>query len=170
MSPTISRLVAGSTAANTINIPTVNIFLQKSPGKPSGDKRGVTGVTFQVVKNGAVIQTGTTGADGKVVMQVPGGSATLRVTAGGATADYDVTIRTDAIEGAATAAGQQRRLRMLGYQLGSAGTDGNGVDGAVIPTTQFDRAALEFQADANQVMDGVLGPNSQGSLKAAAGV
>ena len=100
MSPiTIARLVPGSTAANTVNIPTVNIFLHKSPGKPSGDKRGITGVAFQVVKSGAVIQTGTTGADGKVVMQVPGGSATLRITASGATADYDVSIRSDAIEG-----------------------------------------------------------------------
>jgi hypothetical protein len=165
----IARLVPGAAAANTINIPTVNIFLQKSPGKPSGDQRGITGVNFQVVKNGAVIQSGTTPADGKIILQVPGGSATLRLTAGGATADYAVSVRNDAIEAASTAGGQQRRLRMLGYHLGHTGADGNGVDGSATPTTQFDRSVLEFQADANQQMNGVAGAGTQGSLTSAAG-
>jgi hypothetical protein len=177
MSPfPIARLVPGSTAANTINIPTVEIFLQRSPNRPSGDQRGIE-TDFEVVKNGAVIQTGRTGPDGRVLMRVPGGSATLRVLASGAVAEYDVTIRSAAIEGAATQAGQQRRLRMLGYHLGHAGPEGNGVDGAPTPSREMDRAIEEFQADtpalnnggtANTI-DGVAGANTQGRLTAAAG-
>jgi peptidoglycan hydrolase-like protein with peptidoglycan-binding domain len=165
----IARLMAGSAAFNTVNIPTVNIFLQKSPGKPSGDQRGITGVTFQVIKDGAEIQTGTTAADGKVVMQVPGGSAILRLNAGGASTDYNVSVRNDAIEGAGTDAGKQRRLRMLGYHLAHAGADGNGVDGSAIPSTQFDRSVLEFQADQGLAMDGIAGPATQGAITSAAG-
>ena len=116
----IARLVNAAAGANTINVPTVNIFLHKSPGKPSGDQRGISGLNFQVVKDDAIIQTGTTGADGKVVMRVPGGSATLRITTPSAAAEYAVTIRNDPIEAVSTVIGQKRRLRMLGYHLGRA--------------------------------------------------
>jgi hypothetical protein len=172
----IARLVTGSTAANTINIPTVNIFLQKSPNKPEKDKRGISGVSFEVVKDGVVIQNGTTGADGKIVMQVPGGAATLRITASGATVDYAVSIRNDAIEDVATPEGQKRRLRMLGYHLGHAGPEGNGVDGAVVPTREMDRSIQEFQADTAAInasgnanaISGVANNNTQNGLTAAA--
>jgi hypothetical protein len=162
MSFSIARLVAGSTAANTINIPTVDIFLQKSPNKPSGDKRGIT-VDFEVEKNGAVIQTGTTGEDGKVSMRVPGGAATLRIKAPGATAEYAVTVRNAAIEGATTAAGQQRRLRMLGYHVGQTGPEGNGVDGAAVPSRELDRSIMEFQAD-TAAINTASTPNAISSL------
>ena len=173
----IARLVAGATAANTINIPTVDIFLQKSPNKPGGDKRGITGLDFEVQKNGAVIQTGTTGEDGKIVMRVPGGSATLRVTASGGTADYDVSIRNAAIEAVTTEAGQQRRLRMLGYHLGHVGPDGNGVDGAAAPSREMDRSLQEFQADTPAINVGggaynltsLADARTQNALTAAAG-
>jgi hypothetical protein len=177
MSPfAIARLVPGSTAANTINIPVVQIFLQKSPNKPSGDQRGIE-VDFEVVKNGAVIQAGRTGPDGKVDMRVPGGTATLRIRASGAVAEYTVTIRSAAIEGAATAAGQQRRLRMLGYHIGHTGAEGNGVDGAAVPSREVDRAILEFQADTPAInsagnanaISGLADGTTQGQLTTAAG-
>lgn len=177
MSPfAIARLVPGSTAANTINVPRVTIFLQRSPNKPSGDQRGI-GVDFEVEKDGAVIQTGTTGADGKVLMRIPGGAATLRIKAPGAIAEYAVTLRNSAIEAVATAAGQQRRLRMLGYHIGHAGAESNGVDGAAVPTLEMDRSIMEFQADTpainaagsanaiSSLADGTM----QGALTAAVG-
>ena len=175
MTFSIARLIPGSTAANTINIPTVNIFLQKSPNKPAGDQRGIV-VDFEVEKNGAVIQTGTTGPDGRVVMRVPGGSATLRIKASGATAEYAVTIRNAAIEAVTTDAGQQRRLRMLGYHIGHAGAEGNGVDG-VVPTRELDRSILELQADTAAIntagtpnaIDSIVGGNTRNALTAAAG-
>ena len=177
MSPfSIARLVLGSTAANTINIPTVEIFLQKSPNKPSGDSRGIV-AAFEVEKDGAIIQIGNTGADGKVVMQVPGGSALLRVKSAGAIAEYAVKIRTSPIEAVTTPAGVQRRLRMLGYHIGHTGPEGNGVDGAANPSVVVDRSILEFQADtpainatgAANAISSVADGTTQGQLTTAAG-
>jgi hypothetical protein len=176
MSFSIARLVSSSGAANTINIPIVEIFLQKSPNKPSGDKRGIT-TDFEVVKNGAVIQTGTTADDGKISMLVPGGAATLRVKApGGAVAEYTVTIRNAAIEAVNTVEGVQRRLRMLGYHIGHTGTENVGVDGVAAPSKALDRAIQEFQADtpvlngatANTI-DSVANVSTHNALTAAAG-
>jgi len=165
----ISRLVAGSTALNTLNIPTVEIYLQKSPAKPSGDQRGIAGVDWEVVKDGDVIQTGTTGKDGKVEMWVPGGSATLRVKAAGATAEYAVSVRNDRIEELDSVMGPQRRLRMLGYHLGHSGGEGNGVDGIARPSREFDRSVLEFQADSSRKMDSLMEDVAAGALKREAG-
>jgi hypothetical protein len=177
MSPfSIARLVPGSTAANTINIPTVEIFLQKSPNKPAGDQRGIV-IDFEVEKDGAIIQAGTTGPNGRVLMRVPGGSALLRIRAAGQTAEYAVSLRNAAIEGAATDAGQQRRLRMLGYHIGHSGPEGNGVDGAAVPSREMDRSIMEFQADTAAInaagnadaISGVANGATQGQLTTAAG-
>lgn len=173
----IARLVAAAAGANTINVPTVNIFLQKSPNKPSGDQRGITGANFEVVKDDTVIQTGTTGADGKVVMLVPGGSATLRITTPGATAEYAVTIRSDPIEAVTAVIGQKRRLRMLGYHLGHGLPDGNGVDTVAIPDVEMDRSIMEFEEDAPEInaagnidfVNGFTHPQFQSALTTAAG-
>jgi len=165
----IARLVPGSTAFNTVNLRTADIFLQKSPGKPGGDVRGVSGVQFEVQKDGAVIQSGTTGADGKIQMRIQGGVSTLRLLAGGSVAEYVVTIRDDAIEGSATPAGAQRRLRMLGYQIGQAGPEGNGVDNDPTPVPSMDRAILEFQADGDKKMTSLMDGATQADLTTAAG-
>lgn len=165
----ISRLVAGSTALNTLNLRTVVIYLQKSPAKPSGDQRGIAGVDWEVVKDGDVFQTGTTGKDGKIEMWVPGGSATLRVKAAGATAEYAVSVRNDRIEELDSVMGPQRRLRMLGYHLGHSGGEGNGVDGIARPSREFDRSVLEFQADSSRKMDSLMEDAAAGALKREAG-
>jgi hypothetical protein len=172
----IARLVSGSSAFNTLNVRTVTIFLQKSPGKP-GDVRGINAQSFQVEKDGAVIQTGTTGADGKIRMRIEGGVSTLQLLAGATPAEYTVTIRDDAIEAVATPAGQQRRLRMLGYHIGHTGPEGNGVDGVAAPSPEMDRSILEFQADTPAInangnanaMDSIAGNNTQNALTTAAG-
>ncbi|SRR5712691_2261426 len=173
----IARLISGSTAFNTLNVRTVTIFLQKSPNRPRGDVRGINAQNFQVVKDGAVIQTGATGADGRIRMRIQGGVSTLQLFAGAVFADYTVTIRDDAIEAVATPAGQQRRLRMLGYQIGHPGPEGNGVDGVAVPIPAVDRSILEFQADTPAInangnvdaMDSIAGNNTQNALTAAAG-
>src|SRR4051794_10700303 len=93
----VARLFSGSTALNTINIRTVTLFFQKSPGQPGGGTpRGIDALSFQVVKDGAVIQTGTTGPDGRIQMRIQGGVSTLQLLAGGAVAEYTVAIRDDA--------------------------------------------------------------------------
>jgi hypothetical protein len=134
-------------------------------------------LNFQVVKNGAVIQAGTTAADGRVRMRIQGGVSTLRLLGAAPEPEYDVTIRDDAIEAAATPAGQQRRLRMLGYHIGHSGPEGNGVDGVAVPIAEVDRSILEFQADtaalnaagSANAMSSIADANTQNALVAAAG-
>ena len=165
----IARLLTGSSFFNAINVRTVTLIFQKSAGQ-TGATRGIDQLSFQVLKNGAVIQTGTTGADGRIQMRLPGGSATLQLVSGGTPAEYTVTIRDDAIEAATTSSGQQRRLRMLGYQMGRLGADGNGVDGAAAPDVTMDRCLLEFQADDGTIpMNSIADANTQTALTTAAG-
>ena len=173
----ITRLVPGATGFNTLNIRTVDIFMQRSPGRPAGDVRGINVLNFQVIKDGAVIQLGTTGPDGRIRMRIQGGISTLRLLGGAPEPEYDVSIRDAAIEAVATPAGQQRRLRMLGYHIGHSGPEGNGVDGAAVPIPDVDRSILEFQADTAAInaagsanaMSSIADANTQNALTAAAG-
>ena len=173
----ITRLVPGSPGFNTINVRTVDIFLQKSPGRPSGDVRGINVLSFQVVKDGGVIQSGTTGPDGRIRMRIQGGVSTLRLTGGTPASEYEVSIRDDAAEAVATPEGQQRRLRMLGYHIGHADPEGNGVDGAAVPIPEVDRSILEFQADIAAInvagnanaISGIVDNNTQNALTTSAG-
>jgi hypothetical protein len=175
----IARQILGSSAFNTINVRTVEIFLQMSPGKPAGDVRGIGSANFQVRDStGAVIQAGVTPANGRILMQILGGVSTLQVLAGGTVAEYTVRIRGDAAEAVATPAGQRRRLRMLGYHIGHAGPEGNGVDAAAVPSRELDRSILEFQTDTAAInaagnvdgMNSIADNATQNALTAAAGV
>jgi len=152
VSRVISRLVTGSPAFNTLNLPpSVPILFQRSPGFPNGDVRGIDGLEFQVLIAGAVVQSGRTGADGKIDVRVPpGGTSTLQLMNGGAVvAEYSVTVDTGALAPVAQIDGQQQRLRLLGYQVGHTGADGNGVDNA--QNINFERSILDFQADTEGV-------------------
>lgn len=165
----VARLALGAVGFNALNIRTVTLRFQRSPRLPNGDVRGIRALSFQVLKNGAVIQNGTTGADGVIRMRIVGGVSTLQLISGGTPAEYTVRIRDDAIEDVATAAGQQRRLRMLGYQIGHTGPEGNGVDGAAVPTTTIDRTLLEFQVDGDIDPAGIADAGTQAALRAAVG-
>ena len=147
----IGRLVRGSNLFNTLNTRKVEIFMQMSPGKPGSDKRGIKDLDFQVSKDGAVIQSGKTGSDGKIGMRIRGGSSTLQLMFGGAVvAEYTVGIRDTALDPITDQRGQLRRLRVLGYQIGHTGTDNIGVDGTTPPpafTVEGDRSIFEFQSD-----------------------
>lgn len=164
-----ARLVPSSTAFNTLNLPPpVPIHFHRSPDFPQGDVRGIDGLDFQVVSGGAV-QVGRTGPDGKIDVRVPpGGSATVQLLHNGATvAEYVVTIEPAALAAATSVQGQQERLRMLGYQIGHAGADGNGVDGNL--SLVFERSVLDFQVDQGLVADAIVGPQTRGRLTARAG-
>ena len=164
----IGRLVRNSTLFNTLNTRKVEIVLQMSPGKPGTDKRGIKDLDWQVSKDGAVIQTGKTTDNGKIPMRIRGGVSTLQLLFGGASvAEYTVSTRDTAIEAVGTIIGQQRRLRMLGYHVGHAGSDGNGVDGNLDELT--DRATMEFQLDSNIKATGVVDANTSTALTNAAG-
>lgn len=175
----IARQVLGAATFNTINVQTVEIFLQRSPGRPGGDVRGINAANFQVKDStGALIQAGATPANGRIQMQIVGAFSTLEVLGGAAVAEYTVRIRNAAAEAVATPAGQQRRLRMLGYHIGHTGPEGNGVDGAAVPSLEMDRSISEFQADTAAInaagnadaIDSIAGNNTQNALTAAARV
>lgn len=164
----IARLLRDALGHNTLNTPTVPVIFQRSPGIASGNDRGIQDLDYRVMAGTAVVQTGRTGPDGRIDVRLQGGAVTLELLHAGTTvARYNVRARADAIEDVATTAGQQRRLRMLGYQIGPAGTDRVGVDGSTGRRT--DRAVLEFQADKGLETDGVPGTNTQNGLTTDAG-
>lgn len=166
----ISRLISGSPGFNTLNLPPpVPVHFHRSPDFPGGPARGISGLDFQVVTNGAVAQQGRTGADGRIDVRVPpGGSSTIQILfQGKVVAEYTVTVDSGALAAVNTVLGQQQRLRMLGYQIGHSGADGNGVDGAV--NALFERSVLDFQADQNLFPDAAVGPITQPQLTARAG-
>jgi hypothetical protein len=149
----VSRLVRSSNALNTLNVSVVEIFFQKSPGKPPSDDRGIEALDFQVLSGGVVSQTGKTGKDGKIEASITGGQAEVQLMSEGKpVASYRIDVRGDPYEAGNTIAGVQRRLRGLGYQLGHDGDDKDGVRAAM--HEPLDRAILEFQVDQTLTIDG----------------
>jgi len=147
-----------------------------SPDAPQDDVRGIMGVSFQVLINGSVVQSGTTPQDGRIDVRVPpGGSSTLQLLVdGSAVADYEITVETGALDPANQVRGQQERLRMLGYQIGSDGPDGNGVNAATadamnVSNGEFERALLDFQADQGLFPDAIVGKQTRPRLVSRAG-
>jgi hypothetical protein len=166
----IARLTAPSGAHNTLALPPpVEVRLQRSPGFPAGDVRGCNGVEFRVMLNGAVIQTGRTGADGRVDVRVPpGGSSLLQLMHGGAVvAEYEISVTADPLAAVATVEGQKQRLRLLGYQIGHSGPDGNGID-ATQPM-EFERSVLDMQVDTGEFTDANVTAALQGHMTTQAG-
>ncbi len=166
----VARLVQSSAAFNTLNLPPpVPIHLQRSPDFPQGDTRGIESLDFQVVNAGTVIQVGRTPRDGRVDVRVPaGGSSTLQLLFNGVVvAEYEVTVDAGALAAVNIILGQQQRLRMLGYQIGHTGADGNGVDGN--QSLVFERSVLDFQADQGLNPDASVGPLTRPRLTARAG-
>lgn len=165
----IARLVRSSTAHNTVNVRTAEVFFQKSPGKPSGDTRGITGLAFRVMSGGVEIQSGTTGADGKVTVMIRGTAPSIVqwLHNGAVVSEFEVKLRDSAYEADTTLIGFQRRLRQLGYQLGSTGLGHDGVDGRMGPKT--DRAIQMFQADSGRTFDSTRSAQTVTDLNTACG-
>src|SRR5262245_9566346 len=125
----IARQVVDSQSFNTINVPTVELLFQRSPGNNHND-RGIQGLKFQVEVNGSVIQEGETGKDGEIKMLRPFGSEQLQLMfQGGVVARYDVTLDDSELAPVDKKLGQQQRLRKLGFQLGHGGPFKDGVTG-----------------------------------------
>jgi hypothetical protein len=152
----VARQVTSSTFHNTFNIPTVDLFFQRSPGNGNSN-RGIDGLQFQVESRGSVIQKGITRQDGQIVMLVPGGAAQLQLLHKGViVARYNVIIQTIGLDPVERKAGQHQRLRMLGYQIGHGGPLKDGVTGDDTPLNEvtdkedgekFERSILDFQVD-----------------------
>ena len=152
----LSRLVSDSTAHNTLDSRTIEVFFHKSPSWAESDTRGIEQLNYEIVAGGVTVRSGTTEADGRIEIPVSGGQAELRLKVGeDAVATYQFILRDDALEAGDTIAGVQRRLRILGYHLGHAGPSLDGVDGDLGRNT--DRAILDFQIDNQLAIDGAVG-------------
>lgn len=160
----IARLIRDATAHNTINVRTAEIYFQKSPGNSTGDTRGIEGLTYRVMSGGVEIQSGTTTDDGLISVSIRGNDPSIVeiLHNGQVMSQYQVRLRDDALEADTTLIGVQRRLRQLGYQLGSAGATNDGVDGQMGVRT--DRAIQQFQADQGRDFDSVVGGQTRSDL------
>ena len=165
---TIARQAINSLLRNVLNSRVVPILFHRSPGNDNGGDRAIAGLHWQVRAQGFVIQTGVTGNDGRVAMVVRGASSTLELLHNGAVvASYDVRVSTATLDAVGTLIGQKQRLRLLGYQIGHGGPDGNGVDATVNMETE--RSMLDFQADESLYDDAVVTATMQARLTARAG-
>jgi putative peptidoglycan binding protein len=159
----ISRLVRDSIAHNTLDSRTIEVFFHKSPAWSEGDNRGIEHLDYEIVAGGVTIQSGSTDSSGRIEVPITGGQAELRLTFGGnPVATYQFSTRDDTFEAGNTIAGVQRRLRTLGYHLGHAGSNADGIDGNLGGKT--DAAILDFQIDNQLQIDGVVGTNTLGKL------
>ena len=149
---TIARQAVNSVLHNVLNTRVVEIYFHRSPGKDSGGDRAIPGLDYQVRAQGFVIQHGTTGADGKIDMSVRGPSSTLEILYNGTVvSEYEVSVSTAVLDPAGNMLGQKQRLRLLGYQIGHGGPNGNGVDN--VNNMEFERSVLDFQADSGLLND-----------------
>ena len=170
-SRSLSRLIreALDTLYNTFNDRTVEIFFQSSPGPPTGGgTRGVANLQYRVRSAGRQ-RTGTTGNDGRMRIIIRGGSATLELLHNNnpVGAQYQVSGTSIAFRPATEREGQKQRLRRLGYHIGHAGPEGNGVDAN--NNFEFERSVLDFQVDEGQAPTADTGAAFQNQLTTRAG-
>lgn len=129
---------------------TVIIYFQRYPGIDSSS--GIANVPYTLRVDGSVIQTGTTGTDGKAILNFAEDKTAMLEIFG---SQYEIRIK-ERIESIRNCDGIQQRLNMLGYNAGK-------VDGVMGRNT--DRAVLCFQADnAPLKIDGIPGNNTQTKL------
>ena len=153
----VARTQSGLSHGNTLRLRTLKVYFQRYPGKQGSDAdRGIADVDYILRAAGRVVDKGKTAADGLIEMLVPAGVPIELEIFG---TKYDVKVH-PFMEPADQIQGQQRRLSMLGYELGEP-------DGLFQEKT--DRATLAFQADQALQPDGVAGHGTQGKLTAEFG-
>jgi hypothetical protein len=160
----IARLIYDAVMHNTIATRTIPIRFQRFPGiEAAADDRGITGMDYRVMSNGAQIQSGQTPANGLIDCQVRGANSTLQIMFNGAVvSEYTVSIVDAAFDAVTTVRGRQQRMMMLGYDLGASGVDGSmGGD--------TEKAMLMFQADKGLNLRGTVGQVERDNLTADAG-
>lgn len=147
-----ARTAEGLDHRNTLVFNTLEIYFQRFADSHGSDAdRGIDAVPWVLHAGGRVVGRGTTAADGSVTLSVPAGiPAELEI--------FGTRYRLIAVpnlEPVTDREGQQRRLSMLGYELGL-------VDGTLGRDT--DRAVLDFQANNGLDPDGVVGPRTRAQL------
>jgi hypothetical protein len=154
----VAKTASGTKTGNTVVLRRVKIFFQVFPGLGGTDaERGIANApyTMTVAANG-INANGNSAADGSVDLNIPAG-ATANLTILGTV--YPISVRTT-IEARTTTKGAQRRMSLLGYELGT-------IDGQVGKKT--DNATHHFQADCNLDADGKVGNLTRAQLQAKFG-
>lgn len=171
----IARQWWNSVLKNVLNTQTVEIYFHRSPGIDNGGDRAISGLHWRVMAQGFDIQhsdpTGAgTGNDGKIDMDIRGGVSTLQLMHNNTVvAEYEVRVSTAALDAVGTLRGQKQRLRLLGYQIGHAGPDGNGVDVVPNPVMKTERSVLDFRTDQGMLSNADVDANTQNALTTEAG-
>ncbi|SRR6266545_2264735 len=146
---------AGAHKAGLVRL---EVVFQSYPGTAGSDAdRAVAKAPFELEVKGKVVAKGETSAQGSVVAYLAAGAvARLKIF------DTEFELRpVGKIEAPGSRSGEQRRLQLLGYELGK-------VDGVLGGKTG--RAALQFQADnAPLDTDGKIGALTRAQLKVQLG-
>lgn len=157
----IARLLRVAMAHNSINVKTVKIYFQTSPGVPGKDKRGIEGLDYQVMCEGIPIQGDKTDKNGLVKVRVaPGVTTTLHILG----SEYEVSLL-GGHHPVEEMRGVQQRLTMLGYHTGALHGDNRRADTYENPNEETEREILNFQADHSCFPDAMFGPKSMKALK-----
>lgn len=151
----VTRSAAGTDTPSTLRPDVVELYFQVYPGTRTreGTNIGIPNVPYTITIPGLPEQRGNTDSDGKIrISLMPGTTATVRVF----DTEYRVTAR-NTLEPVEQRPGLQRRLQMLGYNLGPAGVDGR--------RGRFtEKAVLDFQADAGLRIDGIPGRRTRTTI------
>jgi hypothetical protein len=149
----VARTLKGLNHGNKLVFRRVKVYFQRVPGKTGPDaNRAIDGVPYTVKVGGQVVSRGETGYDGAISLVVP---AELPIELSIFGTVYNVTLA-DYMEPVTDVRGRQRRLSMLGYELG----DIDGTKGL-----RYERAVLNFQADNALNPDGDAGGITQPALE-----
>jgi len=144
----VPRSAAGTDTPATLEPIVLDLYFQVYPGKTTreGTNIGIPNVPYTIdVPHGGPPQSMNTDQDGHVqISLLPGQTRTLRIF----NTEYVISSRAT-LEPVNQRHGMQRRLQMLGYNLG---LNGAGVDGIAGQFTE--RALLDFQADTGLRLSG----------------
>jgi hypothetical protein len=135
----VPRAAEGTQTSSTVVLIQLEIYFQVYPGTSTrdGTNIGIANQPYQITLSNGGASNGQTDADGKILITVPPGvTAKLHIF----NTDYEVSAR-GTLEPITQLAGVQRRLQMVGYELGE-----HGVDGSIGQNTE--RAVLDLQYDA----------------------
>lgn len=156
----VARLVQQFGQFNALNARTVNVYFQSYPGPPERDQRGIEDLEYSVRVDGEEVQSGRTGANGRVRVRLEVGKTTTVRAMG---TDYELSAL-GALHPIEEFRGVQQRLGMLGYYAETLHGDNRRADTLHNPNEATERALLHFQADNNCFPDAMFGTRSRQAL------
>jgi hypothetical protein len=160
------RVLEGLPHFISLVIPQVRIRFQIAPGVGAG--LGIAAVPFEILVGGAAVLTGTTDANGEIIVPLPlvqAGNCSVKIFG----SEFPIALLAS-WDPVTTDKGKQQRLDHMGYIRGYqlSTTIDPPADGTL--SERFHNAINDFQWNEDIAVDGVAGPITQGRLTAAAGL